>query len=352
MAVGEGSLESYASYIALGRETTFGTYTTATAGLDFLSASLKLTLEDKILEQVETSRTFSKQVRMSRVVEGEIETYAYPRSTAFNYLVAGGFGGSVTSATATGETAGGTAITHTYPIGDMVSNSFTSLNINERKGNSSGAQIFEYSGMRVNEINFSAEIDDPLKLTLAVMGKDVTTTSNDVSAALTTTGFNCLNFSDGIISVVADSLGAATTTAFFHVQSTEFGIANNLKSDSGSRRIGSETLDVLPPGIANVSFQATLRFDTSTAYDAMLANTTFAARLTFNGPTLGTSIIRESLVVEMPILKIKEAGLPEIGGPDEMLTSTIVFSVLRDDSSVGGFAMRALVTNDTANYNT
>jgi hypothetical protein len=75
---------------------------------------------------------------------------------------------------------------------------------------------------------------------------------------ITANQFDCLNFSDGRISVEADSIGAVTTTSFWHVQSCEFGIANNLKSDSASRRIGTDTLDVLPPGIANLTFNAVL----------------------------------------------------------------------------------------------
>lgn len=351
MSVGQGSLESFDSYLAIGRETTFGTYDTATAGLPFLSCSLKMIKESKILEQIETSRQFSKQVRLGKVVEGEIEMYCYPKSTAFNYLVAGAFGGSVTSSTATGETAGGAAISHVYPIGSFKDNTYSSICLNLRKGASSGAQVFEYSGLRVNEANFTAEIDEPLKCSMGLIGKDVSTTANDVASALTVTGLNCLNFSEGYVSIVSDSLGAATSTSIWHVQNIELGIANNLKADSGSRRIGTDTVDVLPPGMAGFTFNATIRFDTSTAYDAMLANTVFASRLVFEGPTLGTSIIKESLQIDMPILRISNAGDPEIGGPDEMLTSQVEFHVMRDDSSVTGYAMQATVTNDTANYN-
>jgi len=305
-----------------------------------------------MLEQVEISRTFSKQIRLGKVVEGDMEMYVYAQSTAWNFLIAGAFGGSVTSATATGETAGGLAFTHTYNIGDMVSNSFSSICINNRKGNSSGAQIFQYSGVRVNECTFTGEIDEALKCTMSIMAKDETTTTNDVSGSIGVNSFQCLNFVDGRISVEADSIGAVTTTSFWHVQSVELGISNSLKSDSGSRRIGSNTVDVMPPGIASFTFNCVIRFDTSTAYDAMIANTTFAAELEFQGPTLGTSVVREGLRISMPIVKISDAGDPEIGGPDEVLTSNVTFHVLRDDATTTGFAMRAAVTNVTANYNT
>ena len=156
MAVGEGSLQSYNSYVAVGRETTFGTYATSTAGIDFISTSIKTVKESKILEQIETSRQYSKQIRLSKMIEGELESYAYAEADSFNYLLQLAMGGAITSATATGETAGGAAISHVYSIGNM-DQTYTSLSINMRKGDSSGAKIFEYSGIRVNEANFFHE---------------------------------------------------------------------------------------------------------------------------------------------------------------------------------------------------
>lgn len=352
MAVGQGSLEAYNSYLAVGRESTFGTYNTCTSGLDFISASMKTTQESKMIEQIETgNRTYSKNFRAGKVIEGEIEGYVYAESTAFNYLLAQAFGGSVTSAAATGESSGGAAYDHTYPIGIITDQSYPSISLNMRKGNSAGAKVFQYHGVRVNEANFSAEIDEALKCSFSVIGKDSTLTTNDVASAIGVDTLSPLSFIGGRISIEAGTLGQVTTTSFWHVQNVEIGISNNLKSDSGSRRIGSDTLDVLPPGIAALTFNATIRFDTSTAYAAMLANTSFAAEIQFQGDTtMPSSVLKPGIKFQFPVLKIADAGDPEIGGPDEMLTSQVTFHVLRDTSSAGGYAMRAIVTNDTSSY--
>lgn len=349
MAVGQGSYEGYASYLAIGRETTFGTYDTATAGLEFLTASMKTMQESKVLEQVERSRTYSKTIRLGKIIEGEIEGYAYARDNAFNYLLQNAMGGTITVATATGETAGGAALTHTYSIGDM-QNSYTSLCINMRKGQSAGGFVYEYNGVRVNEMMFTAEIDEALKFTASVMGKDSTQTSNDVASVLTQNSDEPLNFINGRVSVVADSLGAATSTSFWHVQSVEFGIQNSLKSEAEARRIGSDTVDIMPVGIATIPLTVTMRFDTTTAYDGMLADTDFAVELEFQASTLSTSVIRRGAKFKFPVCKISDAGDPEVGGPDGILTSQVVFQVLRDTSSAGGYAFQAEVTNDTTNY--
>lgn len=350
MSVGENSLQGYGSYLAIGRESTFGTGVTTTSQLEFISASMKVLKETKIIEQVETSRTYSKQIKMGKMIEGELETYAYAEPNSFQYLLFNAFGGTVTSLTATGETLGGAAISHSIDIGNM-DGAYPSLSMNMRKGQSGVGKVFEYKGVKVNEASFSAEIDEALKATFSVIAKDATQTTNDVGSALaTTTCSEPLSFVNGRISVVAGSLATITTTSYWHVQSVEFGLQNNLKSDTSSRRIGSDTLDVLPAGIANMNLTLNIRFDTTTAYDGMLNNTDFAVELEFQGSTLGTSVIRRGMKFQFPLCKISDAGDPDIGGPDEQIMSSVVFQPFRDCSSAGGYAMRAIVTNNVASY--
>lgn len=346
MAVGAGSLEGYGSYLAVGRESTFGTGVTTTSQLEFISASMKVLKETKIIEQVETSRTYSKQIKMGKMIEGEFETYAFTEPNSFQYLMFNGFGGTVTSTIL--ETAG--AYQHSIDIGNM-DGSYPSLSMNMRKGQETGGKVFEYSGVRVNEMMFTAEIDEALKATFGVIAKDATQTTNDVSAALATSTCNePLSFVNGRISVVAGSLAGVTTTSFWHVQSVEFGVANNLKADEGSRRIGSDTLDVLPPGIANLTLNLNIRFDTVTAYQGMIDNTDYAVELEFLGSTITGTTTRRGMKFQFPVTKISDAGDPDIGGPDEQITSSVVFQPFRDCTSAGGYAMRCLLTNDVASY--
>lgn len=335
--------------MGFGRETTFGTGVTSTAGLNFISASLKTTKETKILETVETNRAFTKRIGLSRTIEGDVEFYIDPDNNAFAYLMENAFGAVPITATATSETTGGLAFTHTFSIGNIQDASYTSLSINMRKGDSAAGQVFEYVGARVNELTFSAEIDDALICTASMMIKDSTATTNDVASSITGRQTDCLNFTNGRISVET-SFAALTTTSFWHVQSMEFGLANSLKSDTGSRRIGSDVLQVLPPGMASFTFNTTIRFDTTTAYDAMLAETQLAAQFEFLGDTLATSSIRQGLKLTMPEVFIMDAGDPEVGGPDEILTADVTFAVLRDDSSASGFAIQAELTNATTSY--
>lgn len=349
MAVGDSALIGGDSYLALGRELVFGTYNTCTSALNFNSCSLKLVKEGKIIEQIEASRTYSKRIQTSRRVEGDLEAYYQPIEAAPNYLLHNALGGAIGSATATGETVGGSAMTHTFAIGSIQNHSYPSLCINMRKGGATGGKVFEYSGLRVNELTFSAEVDDGLMMKASLIGKDSSSTSNTVAAAITAGASPILNFDAGRFSVEG-TFASLTSSSFWHVQSLEIGVSNNLSADAESRRIGSDTLVVLPPGIAEISLKATIRFDTLTAWSAMLAATQLSVEAEFLGPTLTASAIRQGIKFQFPRVYIQDAGEPEVADASGVLQSEVVFHVLRDDTSVGGYAMRALVTNATQTY--
>jgi len=307
---------------------------------------LKTAQEGKILEQLEKSRVYSQHMRLGKTIEGGVEAYAYCRLTATGWLLQNAFGGTVTAATSTGETVGGSAITHTFEIGSMDQTN-KSLSANLRKGDSASAQIFEYNGLRINELSFSAELDESLKFSLALIGKDSSQTSNDVCSTLTFTSMSPLSFVNGRVSV-ENTFASLTSTSFWHVQTVNFGITNNLKGEAEARRIGSDTLDVLPVGIATLPLSMTIRFDTTTAYDAMLASTDLAVELEFQGDTMSGSAIREGIKVRYPLVQINSSGDPEIGGPDEILSSEVSFNVLKDISSATGYAIQLDLTNDIA----
>lgn len=348
MAVGGSSNLGALSYVAIDRETTFGTAVTTTAALDPISFSVKTAKDNKILEQIERSRVMSKHIKMGKVIEGEMELYYTSQIDAHVYLLQNAFGGTVTSSTATGETAGGAAFDHDIRIGSM-DQTYKSLTINSRKGDSTNGVVFEYSGVRINELGMTAELDEPLKLNCSMIAQDSTVGATDVESLLTANTAGPLHFAQGRLSVES-SFASLTSTSFWHVQSFEFTLSNNLKSDNESRRIGSDILAVLPVGVATLQLTMTVRFDTTTAYDAMIADTKLSAEFEFLADTLTGSSIKEGLKVQMPVVYIKDAGEPEIGGPDEILSSQIVCDVLLDDSSASGYAVRAIATNLTSSY--
>lgn len=348
MALGDKALVGNLSYVGIGRELTFGTYNTCTAGFSFLSCSPKLTQDTKILEEIQTSRTNSNAIKLGVKLEIGMEGYFLPKNLAANYLLQNAFGGGpVSSATATGETAGGGGFTHTINIANF-DQTYSSLCMNVRKGDSATGKIFEYSGIRVDELTFKAAYEAPLSMSIKAIGKDASTTSNDVASALTNAG-TPLSYVNGRLSIEAGGSALWTTTSYWNVQAFEFKLSNNLMGDKSSRRIGSDTLQVLPAGLAQFSFKATVRYDTLTSYQAMRAGTRMSGQFEFLGDTMTGSVAREGIKLSMPYLLVIDSGDPEIGGPNDVLSSEVTFAVLRDPTS-SGYAVKAEVTNATSSY--
>lgn len=348
MAVGDSALLAALSYLGIGRETTLGAFNTTLAGLDFISHSLKTQKDSRILEQIERSRTLSKRLHLSKQIGGEISWYFRPMQTADCFLLQNAFGGAVvTTSTVTGETTGGGGLDHLITIGNF-NLTYSSLCINARKGPSSTGKIFQYHGVRVEELTISAAIDEPVMCSVSVVCKDSTAVSSDVETQFTSTSNPILSFVDGRISIETN-FSSLTTASLWHVQNVEFKLKNNLKTGPEARRIGSDVLGVLPPGLQTYELSCQMRFDTTTAFDAMIAATKLAGELEFLGPTISGSVARQGLLVEFQKLYVKDAGDPEVSGPDGILTANVVFDVLRDESATG-YAVRATVTNNITSF--
>ena len=349
MADGQNANVGFSSYLTVGREVTFKTYSTATAGLDFLSASFSTKKDAKIIEAVRNSRTMVDRIGLGKTVEGEVEWAMAADSDASQYILQNAMGGGVIStATATGDTAGSGVLEHTYSINNF-DVTYSSLCFNHRKGDGTNGKIFEYSGARVNEFGVKAELDELLIANAKIMMCDSSSGGGDRSGSMTNTGQSPLVFTNMRFSVEG-TFASLTASAFWHVQSIEIGIANNLKSDSSARRIGSDLLQVLPPGVASFTLNCSMRFDTLTAYNAMLNETQLACQAQFDGPTLSGSVLKQMLRFDFPRVYIQDAGDPEVSGPDEILKSDITFMVLQDDATSTGYACKAIARNKTASY--
>lgn len=354
MAVGQNANVGFSSYLAIGREPTFATYNTCTSAMDFMSAKFTTVKDSKVIEAVRNSRTLVDRIQLGKSVSGEIEYNMASDNDACQYIMQNAMGGGVTgngitSTTSTGDTVGAGVFDHVQSLGQFDA-TYSSLCFNHRKGDATNGKIFEYSGGRVDEFSLKAEIDEPLVAGASLILVDSTVTSNSAPAALmTATGQTPLSFVNMRFSI-EDTFASLTASAFWHVQSFEFSLKNNLKGDSDSRRIGSDLLQVLPPGLAMCELSVSMRWDTLTAYNAMLNGGQMSAQLVFEGATIAGSKLKQLVQIDLPRVYIKDAGDPEIGGPDEILTSEIKFDVLQDDSSAGGYMIKTTVRNKTTSY--
>ncbi len=355
MALGANAVLGYPSYLVVGREKAFKTYDTCTVALNFTKAKFEMKKDSKTLQEISTKRTYANRIGLGRNLSGEVDFYMASDNDACQYMLQNAFGGGATganiaSATTTGDTVGAGVFDHVYSVGNFDA-TYSSLCMNHRKGDATNGKVYEYSGFRVDSLALKGKVDDALMATVKMVGIDASVTGNDLSSTvvLNTDVQTALDFV-GMRFSVEGTFNSLTTSTFWHVQDFELTLTNKMKADATTRRIGTDLAEVLPTGVLDVGLKCNMRFDDLTAYNAMMAQTQLSAQLEFLGATIAGSKFPQMIRFNLPKVFIKNAGDPDVGGPDQVLKSAVEFEVLRDTTTTTGYAIQAVVRNKTATY--
>lgn len=346
MAIGDGYSLNWKSALGVGKETTWGTFATATAFMEFNSESMDRKLEEKILQAVNSQRESFKRILTTETVDGTIEADLNPGADALVNLLKQAMGGTVAT---TAITVG--AYSHVLNIGDMESNKSTSTATGDMKGVSlqirKGDYVYNYLGCRVDSFTIKAEQGAPVMVTFNVVGKTATLTSA-LSTTVTYTDVHPCIF-HGVTVVRAASIGAITTTATQETyQSFELTVQNNIMKDI--RQLGSRTVSHLPQGGLNVSLKFAQRVDTTTAYNVWTSETStaFGIYLDTNYSIGVANCSTYSMFIGIPNAKLNYS-IPKVGGRDGILTHELNYTCLRENTSTS-YAVQLKVNNATANY--
>jgi len=337
MSVGDSAKIGVRSYTAFAKESTFGTYATATTAIEALSVGFKVEKESIKLETLNRKRSFSKRVQTIQNVAGAVESYLHPQESVL--LVATAMGGGIGTASISAAT-----FTHSITAGNF-DTSPASLSFNVRKGDT---HTWEYVGGRPNVCTIAAEIGSPVTLSLEMVFKDATQLANDISAALSVSSVIPYIYHQGSY-IYAATEGALTTTAAEPIQSFELVINNNIVSDAPARKLGTQIPDVLPPTTRNIELTVTQRFDTTTNYQRFIQATQGAVRLEFVGASI-TAATNYKWQIDLPKVFMNTPD-PEIGGPGEVIQSEFTFDVIDSDiNTTTGKDIGMTVINDVSAY--
>lgn len=327
------------SYVAVGKESTWGQYASATTAIEFLSCSFKTEIESQKLDSIGLNRGFTKRVQLNKTVQGSLEMNLHTiESTP---LIANALGGAIT--TTPGSTG---AYVHSISAGNF-DTGVSSLSFNVRKGDTTP---WHYAGGRVNVMKISAEAGDVVKASFDLIFKDSTQLSDDISTSLSISSVLPMTFVNGKFRYAATEAAAATTTAEEIIQSFELEINNNLAADASSRGLGSNLLNVLPPTRREVTLTITQRFDTTTTFDRFIQATQGAVELYFQGHDSLTSDYFHELTIRLPKVFLNSPD-PVLEGTDAILQSEIVYDVLVDNpGTTTGKDIGVTVRNNVAAY--
>jgi len=339
MAVGDEAKPIVQSYVALSKETTFGTYASATTAVETLSLSFKETIVSEKLDAISTNRGFSKRVQLDKEVAGSLEQHFHPEQSVL--LLAAGLGGGISSNSLT------SAADHTLTSGNFDTDA-ASLSFNVRKGPDASG-IFRYTGGRINNLKIAGNVSELIVMSADFMFKDATNQSDDVSSILSVTSVSPFTYVNGVYRYADTAANAATTTAEEAIMGFELNINNNLKSDADARELGSRVVSQLPATRREVTFKITQRYDTTTSFDRYRQATQGAVELKFTGETI-TAEYNYEATISLPKVFLNTND-PELSGPGDILKSDIEFDVLVDNPNTStGKDVVITVRNGTSAY--
>lgn len=325
------------SYVAVGKEGTYGTYASATTAIEALSCSFKTERKSEKLEQLFKNRGYIKRVLLEKMVAGSLELYLHPDESGL--ILANTLGGPVVSA------ASGAAITHSMSAGNYdTSTAILGLSFNVRKGDE---HAMRYLGGKVNTLKISGNVGEVIKMSADIIFKDSTTLSDDIATSLSVTSIAPFTFVDGVFRYT-NAEASLTSTVEEKIQGFELTINNNLKPEEG-RELGSAVLSILPATRRSIELKITQRFDTTTTLDRHLQATTGAVELLFTGESI-TATNTYEMRFRFPKVYQNSAD-PELGGPDDILKSEISYDVIVDNpNTTTGRDMGVTVINTRAAY--
>lgn len=319
MAIGGDSQQGIHSYLAVFREATWGTNpnsgATGATAIPFLTCNFKTEIKSEKLDTVGISQGFMKRVQLDKSVAGTMEMHLHPEESVLLMGVA--LGGGIISSSLTG------AFTHSISAGNVVDTSPTAVSFNFRKG---ASHVFGYVGGRVNSMKISAKSGEVAKVSFDMVFKDSTIGATDIGTSLSFSSVLPFTFVNGTFRYSSSEAAAATTTSEEIITGFELTVNRNLKSDSDSRGLGSNTLRVLPATRRDVQLKVNQRFDTTTTYNRFIQATAGAVELKFTGATI-TADKNYEMTIRLPNV-YNNTGDTEVGGSGEILMTEITYDCL------------------------
>ena len=340
MAVGSEAKAVLPGYIAVGKETTWGTYASATTAAEAISCGFRTEIESEKLDTIGMNRGFSKRVQLNKTVGGELEGYLHPVESSL-FLANALAGAVVTTAGSTG------AYTHSITAGNYdTTTAILGLSFNVKKG----AHTWRYNGGRVNSMKISAEVGAPVKCVYELIFKDSTQVSDDISGILSVSSFLPMTFANGFFRYAATEAAAATTTVEEPIQSFELTVSNNLVSEEAARELGTNLLTVLPATRREIGLTISQRFDTTTAYNRFIQATVGAVELFFRGPDSLSSSFFTEITFRLPKV-YQNSNDPVLEGAAEILQSEISYDCVVDSpNTTTGKDIGITIRNNVAAY--
>ena len=203
------------------------------------------------------------------------------------------------------------------------------------------AGTFRYDGMKVNTLNLTCAVGEPLASTFTFLGKTEVTSANSTTADSIST-LNPLTFDEGTMYLDGSSQ---------EVSGFSLTIENSLAEDKG--QLGSKYRAALPrSGFRDVTGSLNMEFDDLTFYNKYVNGTESSLALEFvSDDTITGAATSETYELKIDLPRVVFTGTtPNVGGPD-LIYHDMPFTAFATDSPSEdwkGYEMRVTLTNDSS----
>lgn len=348
MAIGNNvPAMGYESVVGIAKEIAFGTFVTSTTFLEFNTESLKHNIEMIKVETINGTRDLKRIMQGNTVVDGSLEFPFNPASDAVINIFKQAFGGTLSSAAASGTT----SYTHTLNTGNMEDNKVSgdemvSLSIAVRPGATTGAitapKTWCFFGCRVNSLSIKAEAGSPVMITAEIIGKGCSLSSTMPAASFA--DINPVNFT-GITYQTGATLTALSAE---YIKSFELTLNNNINTDH--RVLGSREVVQLPPVARDITLKITQVFDTTTAYDTFLANTATAIQIVMNAEQMEGASASSKYTCTVSLPKCYLAGFTPAVKDKGPIIQDLEYTCIYSGATAAAFSAQMTIKNRTASY--
>lgn len=180
---------------------------------------------------------------------------------------------------------------------------------------------FTYKGVKVNSLEMSCAVGEPLRATFGLLAKDETASTADPTAATSISSLSPYNYDQA--NVYVDGLSNAIEVSGFTLN-----VNNNLAEDKG--KLGSKYLAAIPrSGFREVTGSLNVEFDNLYNYNRFINQTEHALQIRFISDQMAAGTTAHQLDIILPRV-VFTGETPNASGP-ELIYHNLPFIALYDE---------------------
>ena len=310
----------YKSYVGFGEEASFGTAVAPSAFVEFNSESFKKDIAEILVTAINGGRQYEKRVLGSETAGGSVAFPLVPNTVLKLFKHVTGDAGTVSTLVSG-------VYQWTFVANELSTN--TSLTWQVCRDTADTATTYNYTGSKAASVGFNVTVGDILNCTADFMSKDQVA-ANTISTASFQT-FSPYTFRHGTIKV-ADTKASATA---INVDTWGLNIGSNLLEDG---QIGSATRACIEPGMQDVTYDVSARYEDSALLNRFLNGTKTYISAEFDSGVTISSTHTHKITFESYNCYFN-GTVPNIGGANEIIKHALPIRAIQEDPSVGSLVI-------------